>query len=169
VALGWVRWSPGDLTGGWLFAGLAVCALGDVLLLSRRAFDAGLVAFLLGHVLFIGGFRHEVPLAAWSSAALIPVALATAGAVLWLWPHLGRRRPAVTAYIVVISTMVWGGISAWWSHALPWTAAAGVSLFWVSDLAVARHRFVLPSFANRAVGLPLYYAGQCLIAFTIGS
>jgi uncharacterized membrane protein YhhN len=43
----------------------------------------------------------------------------------------------------------------------------GALLFYVSDLAVARNRFVAPGFANRAWGLPAYYAGQMLLASTL--
>lgn len=168
VALGWVRWSAGDTVGGWLLAGLALCALGDVLLLGKRTFDPGLLAFLLGHVLYILGFCAALPISGWPPAVALPLILAAIAAIRWLWPHLGRRRFTVAAYIVVISIMVWGGFSTWWRWALPWTAMAGALLFYLSDLAVARHRFVHPAFVNRAVGLPLYFVGQFLIALTIG-
>lgn len=36
--------------------------------------------------------------------------------------------------------------------------------FFVSDLAVARDRFVEPGFVNRFVGLPLYYGAQIVFA-----
>ena len=49
------------------------------------------------------------------------------------------------------------------------TAAAGAILFYLSDLAVARHRFIHKSFINRALGLPTYYLGQLLLALTIGA
>jgi uncharacterized membrane protein YhhN len=75
----------------------------------------------------------------------------------------------VLTYIVVISVMVWGGISSSSSGVLPWTAAGGALLFYCSDLAVARQRFVHESFINRAVGLPVYYLGQLLLALTIGA
>jgi hypothetical protein len=42
-------------------------------------------------------------------------------------------------------------------------------LFYLSDLAVARQRFVHASFVNRAFGLPLYYAAQILIGLTVGA
>ena len=71
-------------------------------------------------------------------------------------------------YIAAISLMVWGAASTLLREALPWTAAAGAGLFYLSDLAVARHRFVRPAFVNRALGLPAYYVGQLLLAFTIG-
>ena len=44
---------------------------------------------------------------------------------------------------------------------------AGAALFFVSDLAVARDKFVGASFLNRAWGLPAYYAGQLLIAWSL--
>jgi len=53
--------------------------------------------------------------------------------------------------------------------ALPWTAAAGAALFYLSDLAVARQRFVHEDFINRALGLPTYYLGQLLLALTVGA
>jgi hypothetical protein len=37
-----------------------------------------------------------------------------------------------------------------------------------SDITVARQRFVAAAFANRAVGLPMYYTAQVLLALTIG-
>ena len=56
-------------------------------------------------------------------------------------------------------------------HTLPrananWLASGAV-LFFVSDLAVARDKFVGASFVNRAWGLPAYYAGQLLIAWSL--
>ena len=169
VVLAWVRWSAGDTVGGWLLAGLVLCALGDVLLLGKNTFDPGLGAFLLGHVLYIAGFHTALPFGRWSLVITVPLVVAGGAAIRWLWPHLGRRKHLVVAYVIVISFMVWGGFSATWGRALPWNAAMGSLLFYLSDLAVARQRFVRPDFVNRVVGLPLYYAGQFLLALTIGS
>jgi uncharacterized membrane protein YhhN len=168
VVLGFTRWSAGDAVGGWLLSGLVLCAIGDVLLLGRRSFDAGLLSFLFGHALYIFAFHTALPVTVWPAAASVPLVVAAVSVIAWLWPHLGRRRATVTVYIVVISLMVWGGFSTAWARTLPWTAAAGALLFYLSDLAVARHRFVRLAFANRAVGLPLYYGGQLLLALTIG-
>jgi len=167
VVLGLVRWSPGDAIGAWLIAGLVLCAAGDLCLLSDRSFDVGLISFLLGHLAYVAGFNSALPVADWPLVLLAPLALAGAGALVWLWPHLGRRRIPVIAYIVAITAMVWGGVSTWSAGALPWTAAVGAVLFYLSDLAVARHRFVHESFTNRALGLPLYYLGQLLLALTV--
>jgi hypothetical protein len=49
-----------------------------------------------------------------------------------------------------------------------WTIALGASLFAISDLSVARDRFVARAFVNRLWGLPLYFAAQLILASTVG-
>jgi uncharacterized membrane protein YhhN len=44
---------------------------------------------------------------------------------------------------------------------------AGAVAFYLSDLAVARERFVVSSRWNPTWGLPLYYGGQLLLASTV--
>jgi uncharacterized membrane protein YhhN len=41
-------------------------------------------------------------------------------------------------------------------------------LFYVSDVFVARQRFLKTEFLNRLIGLPLYYSGQFMLAFSVG-
>jgi hypothetical protein len=43
----------------------------------------------------------------------------------------------------------------------------GAVMFYLSDLAVARDRFVAPGFTNRVWGLPLYYGAQLILALTV--
>lgn len=143
-----------------ILAGLLLSVAGDALLLSSRraAFLAGLVAFLLAHV------AYAVAFAGVARPALAPalgVALATGVALAWLWPSLGSMRVPVIAYCAVISVMLWLALGV----ARP-EVRAGALLFYLSDLLVARDRFVRPGFANRLVGLPLYYAGQVLLALS---
>lgn len=72
------------------------------------------------------------------------------------------------AYVVVISAMVAcaaGAFGATGDAAL----LAGAVAFFLSDLAVARERFVARSFANKLWGLPLYYGAQLLLAWTAGT
>jgi uncharacterized membrane protein YhhN len=47
-------------------------------------------------------------------------------------------------------------------------AFTGAVAFYFSDVFVARDRFMKKEFLNRLVGLPMYYAGQFLIAFSVG-
>ena len=44
----------------------------------------------------------------------------------------------------------------------------GALSFYFSDIFVARDRFLKNQFLNRLIGLPLYYLGQFLLAFSIG-
>lgn len=165
VALGLLRWEGAGMVGAWLVVGLVLCAAGDLLLLgSGRSFDLGLLTFLLGHCAYVGAFATALPPSAWWRLVVAPLVLAAVAALRWLWPHLGRRRLPVAAYIVAISAMVWGAVAVARAGALPATVAVGAILFYLSDLAVARHRFVKAEFLNRGIGLPLYYAGQVLIA-----
>jgi uncharacterized membrane protein YhhN len=167
VLLGWLRFSEGSSVDTWIVIGLILCALGDILLIFDRSFDFGLLSFLSGHVAYVVAFAAAAPIAGWPLLPLAPLAIIGLVTGRWLWPHLGRRRLSVMTYIVVISVMVWGAVAVVMTDALPWTVALGAFLFYISDLAVARHRFVKTEFVNRALGLPAYYAGQILIALSI--
>jgi uncharacterized membrane protein YhhN len=101
-------------------------------------------------------------------AAAALLALPPALVVLrWLHPHLaGKMRLAVVAYVAVISVMVVTAAGAAASTGRG-TIGLGAICFYLSDLHVARHRFVSRSFWNKSWGLPLYYAAQLLLATTV--
>ena len=154
-----------------LLAGLALSALGDVLLVprSKMAFIGGIGAFALAHVTYGAWFLGHGA-ATW---LLAPVALAflVIGHRVWRWldPHVsGAMRVPVRVYVALVSLMAacaiayGAGVSA-----LALLPAIGGVLFYLSDLAVARHRFVAPGFVNRAWGLPTYYLAQLLIAYAV--
>ncbi len=160
--------------GTWILVGLVLGAAGDVALMfeGERAFLAGLGSFLLGHVAYVIAFAAVTPLAAWATPLTL-VPLAGAGAVTyWLWPHLGKMRIPVLCYVTVITLMAIGALSAQTdaralldaTHARLLTA--GALLFFASDVAVAREKFVAGGWLNRAWGLPAYYGGQLLLAWS---
>lgn len=145
-----------------ILAGLLLSVIGDGLLLSSRRtpFLAGLAVFLLAHVAYAIAFAGP---SRPSLAVALAVGGASAAALAWLWPWAGGMRVPVAAYCAVIAVMVWLALGVPRPE-----VRAGALLFWLSDLLVARQRFVRPAFANRLVGLPLYYAGQLLIASAVG-
>jgi uncharacterized membrane protein YhhN len=149
----------------WVLAALVACMVGDVLLAVPHAFPAGLASFLLGHLGFIVAFSTLLPPRGWPPLAGLALAVVSVAAALWLWPHLGALRVAVLAYIAVITVMAWGATAV--AGRAGWTACAAGLLFYVSDFAVARDRFVLKRFASRAWGLPAYYVAQVLFALTL--
>jgi len=169
VTVGILRYEPGHPYDAWIVLGLVLGAVGDLLLALPRGFLAGLVVFLLGHAAYVAAFHVLAPVHLWAAGPLAPVVIVSGVAVNRLWPYLGRLRWAVLGYVTVISIMVWGAAGT----IVPgeyggWQRLAGAALFYVSDLFVARNRFVERQFLNRALGLPLYYAGQLILAFTVG-
>lgn len=166
-----VSGAPGSLYGRLVLLALALCMLGDLLLIpqDRRAtFRAGIFAFLLGHLAYCVAFLTR-PL---SGTGLLLGALVI-GAILllvqrWLSGSLPTdMRIPVHAYLVVIglmSVLAFGVTGA----GGPMAVVTGALAFLVSDVSVARDRFVKHEFLNRAWGLPLYYTGQMLLAASPG-
>ncbi len=157
-----------------LLVGLIFCLGGDVFLAlpQERMFLPGLVSFLLGHVWYVLCFFYVADLNAWTWGGSA-VGVAISGLVFfWLRPYLGSMLVPVIAYIIVITVMVIGAFTVLGDPALRSTGRLmvilGASSFYISDLFVARDRFLKPGFANRLIGLPLYYGGQFLLAFSVG-
>lgn len=161
-----------DGFGTWMFVGLVAGAAGDVALLGRgaRAFMIGLGAFLVGHIAYVVGVAHVVPPSKWLGAAgfgaVLPLVVAGL-AMRALWPKLGAFRIPVLVYVAAIVAMVVGAYAARDELTHGTVLAIGATLFFASDLAVARDRFIARDFSNKLYGLPAYYLGQLLIAYAI--
>jgi uncharacterized membrane protein YhhN len=170
VAFAVLRGAAGTGYGRWVLAGLALGWLGDVLLIPKganRTFAAGLASFLLGHLAFAGAFALRGPSLPWLGAGLVFVAAAAVPLLRWLMPHVpGALVQPVYAYFAVISAMVAtaAGVSGATSDFIYLAGALG---FAVSDVSVARERFVAKSFVNSLWGLPLYYLSQLVLAATV--
>jgi len=153
--------------GRLILLGLLLSWLGDVFLISKRQlfFIVGLGSFLLAHVAFSGAFLLQ-------SLKVLPLTLAATATVVfaiiilrWLWPHLSHSfRPAVVSYLAAISLMV--VLASGTMAAAGPQLLIGAVMFAVSDIFVARERFVSPSVVNRLWGLPLYYAAQLIFALS---
>ena len=162
--------APSSSYGLAVLVALAFCFAGDVLLMfeSKRAFLAGLASFLAGHLVFTSAFGRRGIDRIWSACALAILAIAAIAVWQWLSPHLrGPMRPAVMAYVLAIVAMVTTAAGTFGARG-DWRILAGAVGFFVSDLAVARDRFVHRSRLNRVFGLPLYYAAQILLASSVG-
>jgi uncharacterized membrane protein YhhN len=170
VALALARGAGASGYGRLVLAALALGWLGDVLLIpkgARRAFAAGLGAFLLGHLAFATAFLARGVAAPWLAGGALAAGAAALPIARWLAPHVpDALRLPVRAYVVVISAMVAcaaGAFGATRDSAL----LVGALAFFLSDLAVARERFVAKGFSNKLWGLPLYYGAQLLLAWTV--
>lgn len=141
----------------WLIPALILSAAGDWLLAIpwwEPSFVAGLTAFLLAHLCFLGAL---IPLAVVSRARLIGVGLTVVSCLVllvWFWPGLVREQMTVpvTVYVGVLGAMVCAALLA----KLPtrWTAV-GAAFFAVSDAMIAISRFVL---GNEVLAVPIWWA-----------
>ncbi|MDJ0959481.1 MAG: lysoplasmalogenase [Acidimicrobiia bacterium] len=160
-----------DSTFGTLVViGLLLSWTGDLLLTFRsdRAFLLGLVSFLFGHVAYVVAFVVRGQSPGWMIAGVIVTGAAAIVIAPWLLPHLDdAMRIPVIAYMAVISAMLLTAAGTQGSAA-DWRILMGAALFYVSDIYVARDRFVTPGRINRLTGLPLYYVGQLLLAWSAG-
>jgi uncharacterized membrane protein YhhN len=158
----------------YLFVGLIFCLVGDVCLAlpQKKAFMVGLVAFWVGHVLYIFSFSSLTQIYYWISAWLFIIFCMSALIFLWLRPHLKSMLIPVLLYILVITVMASGAWAVFWKTSFPVSGRVfillGVLCFYFSDVFVARNKFIKEEYRNRLLGLPLYYAGQFLLAFSVG-
>ncbi len=168
----WLGLVSGALDSGYgrlVLLSLALCLLGDILLIPRdrpKVFRAGVFAFLLGHVAYSAAFLSR-PLA---PGGLLAGAVVLGIVILAVLRWLGKSLPPemvgpVRTYMLVIGVMsaLACGVTA---AGGPWAVAVGALSFTASDISVARDRFVRHQFINRAWGLPLYYSAQLLLATT---
>ncbi len=158
-----------------LLIGLIFCLGGDVFLAlpRERMFLLGLVSFLVGHVFYVICFFFVAAVSPWTWIGAVIGLLISSTVFFWLRPHLGSMRVPVIIYIVVITVMVIGAATVLGDARLNLCGRLfvfiGALSFYFSDIFVARDRFLKAEFANRFIGLPLYYFGQFLLAFSAGS
>jgi uncharacterized membrane protein YhhN len=158
----------------FILAGLIFCLGGDVFLAlpRQKMFLYGLLSFLLGHLFYVAAFFYTVGVNQGTVIGLVISAMASGGVFLWLRPHLGAMEIPVIFYILVISAMVVVACSVLAAGELVLSGRMlvfiGALSFYVSDVFVARQRFLKTEFLNRLSGLPLYYSGQFMLAFSVG-
>jgi len=158
----------------YLLIGLIFCLMGDVCLAlpQKKAFMGGLAAFLVGHVFYIVSFLSLTSIFHWISPGLIIFIGMSALIFFWLRPHLRSMLIPVLLYILVITVMASGAWTVFWKSSFQISGRAlllvGAFCFYVSDVLVARNKFIKEKYRNRLLGLPLYYAGQFMLAFSIG-
>jgi uncharacterized membrane protein YhhN len=171
VAAG-LAWGGADSRFGLaLVIGLGLSWWGDVLLIpkDRRAFLAGLVAFLLGHLAYATAFALRGVEPAWVAGGALAAGAVAVPVLRWLLPHVEPPMKApVLAYVTVISAMVALSLGTVAAHGNPWIAVGAIAFF-ASDLAVARDQFVRREWWNKLWGLPLYFGAQLVLAWCAGA
>ena len=152
--------------GWWMVAGLALCLLGDVLIVFSLV--PGMAAFLLGHIGYMIAFCMLAP-PRWISLPVFAVLLAVVALLFRSTFHaMGKLTPAYVAYAAVLLAMLSLAL------ALPaglgargWVVALGALLFTLSDLTLARGLLVKATPLGDAVCLTLYYGAQFTLALSV--
>ncbi len=157
--------------GTIMLAGFVLCWIGDLILLQEgtgRLFRAGTITFGLAHIAYL--------LAFWNRGGLSPTFLlasfVTGLLASVIWSTVRNRiddqklRLIVAAYFVIITAMCAAAISATLSGAGA-ALAIGAITFAISDVAVARSRFIRKTFTTTTAGLILYYLAQMILASSI--
>ncbi len=173
VLAAWLQPGANQAYEIWILSGLVFSLIGDVCLIftSRKLFLAGLTVFLLGHICYSIAFFTNATISAWTWGALAVIVATGAVIFSWLRPFLGNMMKPVIAYVVIISLMVCNAATVMGDPGISlngrWLVFIGAIVFYLSDIGVARQQFVRSEYINRAVGLPLYYLGQFMFAFSI--
>ncbi|MCE5207758.1 MAG: lysoplasmalogenase [Chloroflexi bacterium] len=170
-------WQSTNFQGFTFWIGLALffSLLGDIFLMCPPGFFmAGLLAFLLGHIFYIAGFRATTlsgdPVY-WASGLLILLLMGYV--VRYYMAALKKRlvskriRAGVVIYIIVIHIMLFSALSTFWRP--EWVLASailvsiGAVLFCISDSMLAYDRFIT-KIPNAHVWIMMtYHMAQILI------
>ncbi len=146
---------------------LSLGLISDIfLMLPQDMFLLGLVAALVEHLAYIGGFDSRPPQAASLAVAAAVALVSVAVIVPPVLRALRKNQPGlvwpVIAYVTVFVIMV---SSAGRTGSL--LALAGALLFFYSDGLLAWNRFVRPLSWGRLGNIVLYHAGQTLIVLSL--
>lgn len=159
--------------GRYIFVGLVACALGDVFLLSRNrkaVFRLGMLAFAIGHISYVLAaeqiLRPDMSFLIFILTTFLGLAvgftvfrsLKTDIPKDMIWP--------VGIYTLIISLMLLRAFQTDMDgpHLF---MVAGAVFFGISDIFVARDRFVAPNPKNAWVITPLYFGAQALFALSV--
>jgi len=159
LTVAWFSGATNHRYGRWTLAGLILCAAGDIL--GPWSFVAGSTMFLMAHVLFVVAF--------WAYGldyrrCMVALIMLIPGGLLlrWLAPQVDESmRGLIVTYTCVITTMV---IAASGTHR--WILI-GALVFYVSDIFVARWKFVDHDSSNAFFCYPLYYTACLILAHSV--
>jgi len=157
--------------GKYILAGLLACALGDVLLLSRKSeklFMGGMAAFALGHIIYSFGFMaygldFDAMVGDTHILRQTPMVVITCllGAIYIIPRAVKDMKLPIIIYTVIITTMC--VLACLTNYRL---ALGGAFLFAVSDFFVGMDRFIDPKKYWALAITPLYFGAQALFALS---
>jgi len=152
------------------------CWAGDVLLMfvdqDEAFFMMGLLAFLIGHILYIIAYRQHQSgdpekglMATQKIRYSFPIILAGTGLVVILFPTLGGLRIPVLIYAIVIMIMTMTALFRYGRTNTQsfWLVFGGAVLFMLSDSLLAMNKFYSPIPFSGFLIMLTYSAAQFVI------
>ena len=167
---------PTDSFGQLMCVGLLLSLFGDMFLvrMTPQALLLGLSAFLFAHIAyalaFIVGSKKgddtDLNGIIFSVSTLI---LWAGGAKVyrWLYPSIPQKLRIPTIIYVIVIGLMGGAAYQRGVQDATWMLPIGATLFWLSDISVARRRFHEAGLSNRIWGLPAYYLAQLIFAQSV--
>lgn len=144
--------------------GLFFCWLGDFWGSNRYIFSV--IAFLIAHLFFTAGFWIR-GIQIKKSLLFLTVFAPVSGIIYkWLYPYLPEEHIVlVLIYIITITVMVISSAAAFHGPGRTFILV-GAILFYISDIFVARWKYVSPSHVNAFFCYPLYYIACVSLALS---
>jgi len=172
-----IYYTSGIASVNWfIFVGLLLGLVGDLLLINRPdpeekklLFMLGLILFLLGHVFYIVAFVMTITApysyTLWTLGIAIPIILYGVLMSIKILPTTEEMKIPVFVYIIIIFTM--GVIATMLFSEMSIkgyiTLLIGVIFFIISDTIIAWYRFVKEFPYERLLVMSTYLAGQFFI------
>jgi alkenylglycerophosphocholine hydrolase len=167
LALAIAVWRLAGKGAGRLIAwGLLAGAVGDVCLALPKAFLPGMIAFAIGHGLYVAAFLrwNRAP----ALALLAPVGIYAGTGLCLMLPGAGALTVPLLVYVLIIAAMIWRAAACALQPReeilLRWGPLAGALLFGFSDTLIGIHRFAHPLPGATASIVLTYWAAQALFA-----
>lgn len=151
--------------GRLVVSALLLCWLGDFL--GPNHFEWSVTAFLVAHLLLIPAFLLRGIEKSYLLISGLGFAFMSVYLGVWLLPYVPNELKALTIiYMLAITAMV---SVACGQRSGPGRLVIflGAVLFYVSDIFVARWRFVVSDDSNAFYCYPMYYTACLLLAFSI--
>lgn len=169
-----VYFHPNFTSKKFLLGALIFSWIGDVVLMFQSLnplfFIGGLIAFLIGHIIYIILFNREKRQILNKNSRFLRIGTLSIMIYLivmlsLLLPHLDAMRLPVTVYALTISLMLWTaviGYTEWESPANAWILT-GAILFVASDSILAFNKFYQPVWLASFFIMVTYLAAQYAI------
>jgi uncharacterized membrane protein YhhN len=167
-----ISFKLGALESGYgrlILFSLALCAVGDILLLNRKlkiSFFCGMFVFAIAHLLFSLSFIKSSTFDFASLVTFLPLIMIL-GCInfMYLLPRVPHKfKPFILLYGLAIFMMITSAYTFMYEQKLILIAAI---FFVLSDIFVAKDRFIKRSTKNALLITPLYFAAQGLFAFSV--